>query len=160
MSPLTQPASLSRPRRRGGFTLIEVLLVLLIIGLLAGVAIFAMGGAQTDAQIDTTRAKLVEIENAIERYTLRFGQPPSEADGLQALLTGPTEDVDDTGRAFGPLLRGGESALQDAWGNEINYEVVEDDGRRRFYIWSNGPNGTNDNREGDDILPRPRAQEN
>ncbi len=154
MSPLTRTL-----RRRGGFTLIEVLLVLLIIGLLAGVAIFAMGDAQTDAQIDTTRAKLVEIENAIERFQLRFNRPPTESEGLSALLTGPTDDVNDTGRPFEPLLRGGEAALQDAWGNEINYEVVEDDGRQRFYIWSNGPDGNNDNREGDDILPRPAAQQ-
>lgn len=109
----------------------------------------------TEAKIDTTRAKLIEMELAVERFELRFNRLPTEAEGLQALLTGPANGVDDYGRPFEPLLRGGEAALQDAWDNELNYEVVEEDGRRRFYIWSNGPSGNNDNREGDDILPRP-----
>ena len=115
-------------------------------------------GAEEDARIDMTRAKLLQIENALERFNLRFGRYPSEVEGLQVLVTGPDEEVDDFGRPFEPLLRGGISALRDGWGNPVNYALADEDGRWRAYVWSNGPDGNNDNRGGDDILPHPRPR--
>lgn len=144
-------------RRRRGFTLIEVLLVLVIIGLLAGVAIFAIGGTQDQANIDTTRAKLKQLETALERFSLRFGRLPTNEEGLNALISGPQdmEDQQPTGAVpFQPLIQ--QAGLVDAWGTPINYELVEGDlegTTRRFRIWSSGPNRVNDNGEGDDILP-------
>ncbi|MCC5828004.1 MAG: type II secretion system protein GspG [Phycisphaeraceae bacterium] len=141
-------------RRRRGFTLIEVLLVLVIIALLAGIAIFAIGGTSEQASIDATRAKLRQLESALEQFNLQVRRYPTTDEGLRALIDGPQDTDGDVPRVF-PLVQ--PDALEDAWGTPINYELVEADGdgaRARFYVWSSGPNRQNDNREGDDILPR------
>ena len=73
-------------RQAKAFTLLEVLLVIVIIGMLATVLIFTIGGTQEQAKIDTTRLTIKKIENKLEEYNLRMGHFPNEAEGnLKAL---------------------------------------------------------------------------
>ena len=126
-----------------GFTLIEVLLVILILGMLAAVGIFALRGTREGARIDTTRLMLGEIEGALETFNMHMNRYPTEDEGLGVLRTKPEETGEEgTGGEWrGPYLK---REPKDAWGNPINYRPVEPGSEEanqglRFKLWSNGP---------------------
>ncbi len=133
----------SRRAVRAGFTLIEVLLVIVIIGMLATVLIVTVGGSGDGARIDTTKLSLQKIESKVELYNLHTGRFPSEADGgLKALMVKPSDEkVAEKWR--GPYVQ--EAEIKDAWNTEFNYELVEAGaaltGGKKFKLWSNGPDG-------------------
>jgi len=132
-------------KARRGFTLIEILLVLAIILMLAGVTIVSIVGTREGARIDTTKAMIASIETAIETYNMHIGHYPSEEEGnLEALRVKPTfesEEVDAMWR--GPYLK---KEPRDAWRNTFNYELnVAGTGETQaqpYRLWSNGPDGT------------------
>jgi general secretion pathway protein G len=138
-------------RPRGGFTLIEVLLVLVIIAGLAAVAVVAIGGSREQANIDKTKALMGQLEGALERYHSAFNEYPTEEQGgLRALVEKPSfEDEEKARRWTQPFTR--PEKLKDAWGNEFTYELVEVDRSgvtvTRPQIISSGPDkepGTED----------------
>lgn len=109
---------------RQGFTLIEILVVVAIIGMLGAVAVPAYMNYLADARITTTRALIKSIEDACQMYNMKHGgKYPSQLSELQ-------EGDDDNP----PLLDGG---LEDPWGNEIKYEKKG----KRIYLTSFGPDG-------------------
>jgi len=135
------------PRRahRRGFTLVEILLVLAILLMLAGVAVVALSGVREGAQIDSTKVLIQEIENALETYYMHLSRYPTEEDGgLAALLTRPAFDDERLAERWrGPYLR---MEPRDAWQNPLNYQLAdalseEAAGGKRFRLWSNGPDG-------------------
>ena len=70
--------------RRAGFTLIEILAVILILGILATILITQLGGAEQAAREQTTAQRMAKIEAAIEHYSREFGAyPPSSFAGDQ-----------------------------------------------------------------------------
>ena len=129
-----------RRNRTHGFTLIEVLLVIVIIGLLAGVLVVTIGGTREGAEVDTTKLLIQKIENKVQEYYMHVGTYPTEAEGgLNALVAAPNFDDEKTAEKWrGPYVQTRE--LNDAWGNPLNYEAGEPgaDGPK-FKLWSNGP---------------------
>ena len=128
---------------RRGFTLLELMLVLLILALLAGVGIVAFSGIQQKSEIKITRVKIqTDIAKALDLYRMDIGHYPTEAEGgLQALITKPQfEDESLAENWAGPYLK---EEPKDAWGQPFNYEVVEDTGGDttgpKYKVWSNGP---------------------
>ena len=112
-------------RTKEGFTLIEILVVVAIIGMLGAVAVPAYINYLADARIETTRALIKSVEDALVTYnTKNSGKYP---DSLEA-LTQETEDAD-------AILQGD---YVDPWGNEIKYEKR---GKKRPLLTSAGPDG-------------------
>ncbi len=138
----TQQTVRTASRRAPGFTLIEVLLVIVIIGMLATVLIVTVGGSADGAKIDTTTLTIQKIEGRIETYALHVGHYPTEADGgLNALVVKPS-DENAAKKWRGEYAQ--ENELNDAWGTRLNYEPLEAGtvvGGKKFKIWSNGPDG-------------------
>jgi len=98
--------------RRSGFTLVEILLVVAILGILSGVAVISLKGRTKTASISATRASIKAIQTAIDTYEVDNGAyPPS----LQALLTRTGEN-----NWNGPYLKDGRTP-KDAWGTEFGY---------------------------------------
>lgn len=131
-----------RPHRsRRGLTLIEVLLVIVILALLAGVSVFALRGVLSGANEDTTRLKLKDIDTQITRYHLDMKAYPEE---LNNLVEKPETDTDETNtnaKWNGPYVKGD---LKDAWGNDIQYELVESSGEENatpYKLFSMGKDG-------------------
>ena len=119
-----QESRTAREALRQGFTLIEILVVVAIIGMLGAVAVPAYMNYLADARITTTRSIIKNIEDACQMYNMKHGgKYPSQLSELQ-------EGDDDNP----PLLDGG---IEDPWGNEIKYERKG----KRIYLTSFGPDG-------------------
>lgn len=132
----------SRTRRRG-FTLIEILLVVAILAMVAGVLVVALGGTQEKTRVKTTRLLIeTSVPNALDRYNLDMkSYPDEEQGGLDALLNKPTFEEEEKGDDWaGPYLK---KEPVDAWGNELNYELNTEgeEGQPAYKLWSNGPDG-------------------
>jgi general secretion pathway protein G len=131
--------------RRRAFTLIEVLLVIVILGMLATVAVVTLSGTREGAKIDTTKLTLDKLRGSLERYNSHVGQYPTEEEGgLQALTTLPTFEDEATAEKWrGPYAESED--LTDEWGNEFQYELVEQEVGTRTQlvprISSMGPDG-------------------
>ena len=113
----------------GGFTLIEVLLVVAILGILAGVVVVNFGGKQKGAMIKATRSSIQAVCTAIDMYEIDTGRFPP---GLQSLISS-----DGAPNWSGPYLRGGLPA--DAWGTQFQYRTEGDTG---YKVVSAGPDET------------------
>jgi general secretion pathway protein G len=124
-------------RRRRGFTLIEIMAVVLIIGLLGtivGTAIFS----QIDrARVTTTRAQLKQIEAALDFYRMDNGRYPTTEQGLDALVREPT--IEPLPRNFRPegYLQGGQ-VPRDPWGTPYEYLAPGQHNSFSFDLWSHG----------------------
>ncbi len=112
-----------------GFTLVEVLLVVVIIGILVAVVMPRLSGRGREAEISAARASIANISLALDMYEIDNGAyPPS----LQSLLT-KTSEIN----WRGPYLRT-DAIPVDPWGLQFTYSV-KDNG---FELRSSGPNGT------------------
>jgi len=136
----------NRNRRRGGFTLLEVLIVVGIIAILAAFVVPNLMGSGEKAKRQITESLIGDngpIANALDRYRLDMGTYPEE---LSALTEQPEDEDED--KWSGPYLKNPED-LKDAWGNAIEYKFPGEVRENSYDLWSNGP----DNEEGteDDI---------
>ena len=120
-------------RRDRGFTLVEVMAVLLIVGLLAGLAIKNFMGATDKARVQTTKAQLKMLHSQVNQFKLDTGRYPTEEEGLLALVEQPT-DVE--GWQQGGYLETTE-VPKDAWDNEYIYQLDPESGKP-FVVISRG----------------------
>ncbi|MEL7472349.1 MAG: type II secretion system protein GspG [Planctomycetota bacterium] len=115
------------PSRRRGFSLLELMLVLGILGVLMAVAAVNVLGGQQRANIRATEASMRTVSTAITEYaTYHSGSFPTT---LDALVGGPS----------GGYLSSA-SALNDAWGNPFYYQTPGLEGRP-YALASDGPDG-------------------
>lgn len=106
--------------KQSGFTLIEVMVVLAIIGgMLALVASNVIGNAG-EARIKTTKSQIKLIENALDLYKLDNYTYPTTDQGLEALITKPSGSPEPKNWKSGGYLKGSKLP-QDAWGGEFVY---------------------------------------
>jgi len=120
-------------QKRGGFTLLEVMIVLFILVTMMALAVVAVRGTQLESQKRTAFIFVKNLETAVERYIADMGQPP---EGLAALVDAP----DPKGSWAGPYIRDNVTTT-DPWGSEYQYASPGRSGRE-FDIWSFGPDRT------------------
>jgi general secretion pathway protein G len=137
-----------RQRRRRGFTLIEVLLVLAILGVIAAFVVPSLLGRQQTAYVQATRTSVHGLEQALKMYAIDHdGEfPPGSQDALAVLM----EPMDKQGKAMQPYL---EKLPTDAWGEMLYYEYPNTKAPKatKPAIWSAGLNHQNEDGGGDDI---------
>lgn len=131
-------------RRRTGFTLIEVLLVIGILLVLGTVSVVSYTRIKAGADKNNTTLMVKSTVDAVGYFHAALNRYPTEEEGLEGLLTAPEDEKEaqkwkDGG---GPWLKDG-SIPSDPWGNELKYEAVEEGAAtgEPFRIWSLGPDG-------------------
>lgn len=107
-------------RRRSGFTLVEIMVVVVIIGMLAALVGPRLMGQTDEARITNTRVQIKNIEQALQLYQLHNGNFPTTAQGLDALVKAPTIPPVPRNYAKGGYLNA-KSVPKDAWGNDFIY---------------------------------------
>ncbi len=118
------------------FTLIEVMAVIVIIGILAGIVAINVVGRIDQARVTTTKASLKLLHSAVIQFKLDTGRYLSEDMGLFELIEEPT---DVTGWAEGGYLDTTDIP-EDAWGHDFVYQIYPESGKP-FVIISYGADG-------------------
>jgi len=118
-----------------GFTLVEMLLVILIIGVLASALITSLAGRSEEAKITTAKADInAALSTALDLFEHDVGRYPTDDEGLNALITNPG-----TLKGWkGPYLKTG--LRPDPWGNPYIYKR-DTDQSTRYQLSSAGPDG-------------------
>ncbi|MDO3665788.1 type II secretion system major pseudopilin GspG [Acinetobacter sp. ANC 7710] len=131
----TRP-SVARYNRVSGFTLIEVMVVIVILGVLAALIVPNVMGRGEKAKVDTTSITLKGVAGALDQYKLDNGRYPSMQDGgLDALVNQPA-----TAKNWlpGGYVKGGYP--KDSWENDLQYVIPGREGRP-FDLYSFGADG-------------------
>lgn len=122
--------------RSAGFSLIEVMVVLFIIGIMASIVLPNIMGNQEEAQLKKAAVDIQQLESAMQMYKLKNSRYPTTEQGLEALVSAPTiEPVPRNYPAEGFIQR----LPDDPWGNP--YMLISPGELGVIDIFSNGPDG-------------------
>ncbi len=119
-----------------GFTMLEIMAVLIIIGLLATLVATKVAHKIDEAKVTTTKANLKALHNAVNQFKMDTGRFPTEEEGLMALIEQPS-DVESY--EPGGYLETTELP-RDGWKHDFFYQLYPDSGKP-FVIISYGANG-------------------
>ena len=103
-------------RKPLGFTLLELLVVMVIIGLLASYVAPKYFAQVGKSEVKTAKAQIYALSQALDQYRLDVGHYPTTEQGLNALVTKPTNET----KWQGPYLK--KSVPLDPWGNPYQYK--------------------------------------
>ncbi len=131
---------------RRGFTLVELMLVVIIIGILVGMVVPRLVGRSEEARKTAAKADVSgSIALALDLYEMDVGSFP---DKLADLCTAPADPKRAQRWKGGPYLKNCPPLPNDPWGNPYKYEKQSDG---TYRLWSCGPDGMDNSGEGDDI---------
>lgn len=127
--------------RSGGFTLLELLVVLVILGLLAGYVAPKYFAQVGKSEVKTARAQIEGLEKALDQYRIDTGHYPSSEQGLAALNTKPADEA----RWDGPYLK--KALPNDPWGKPYQYRMPGEHGEVDIFSFGGDgqPGGTGNN---------------
>lgn len=127
-------------KKSSGFTLIEVMVVVVILGILAAIVIPKIMSRPEQARIVKVKQDIMAIQSALDLYKLDNSFYPSTDQGLQALVTRPTEDPQPRNWKSDGYLQ---QLPVDPWGQAYQY-INENE---KLKIFSYGPKGKDGNSE-------------
>jgi len=128
----------TRQSRQRGFTLIEIMVVVVIIGILIGLVAPNIVGNVDEARVTAAKADIETLVTALERYYMDNSSYPTTDQGLEALVEKPTADpIPRNWRPEGYVRR--KKMLQDPWGNDYRY--ISPGASGPFDLYSVGADG-------------------
>ena len=141
---MAPPGGPSRPQRKSrvansdaGFTLLEILVVITIVGLLIGLVAPAALRQLSGARVSVAKQSIERLSGVLDLYDLDMGSYPTTEQGLAALVKRPggAENWN------GPYLKG-DSVPLDPWSRPYVYRSPSERGQHDYDLCSTGPNGT------------------
>lgn len=121
--------------QRKGFTLMEMMLVVIIIGVLVAIVMPRLVGRSEQARISACKADIANIGLALDLFELDNGRLPSSQEGLSGLRANPGG----FSNWKGPYLK---KDPKDPWGRPYLYKCPGTHGNNDYDLYSAGPNGT------------------
>ncbi len=122
-------------KSQSGFTLIEIMVVIVILAIFAGLVVPKVVGQSDKARVKTTETALATVSNALDMYKIDNSRYPTTAQGLDALTTPP---ADAKNYPEGGYIKGGYPT--DGWDNELQYVAPGSEGRV-YDLFSLGADG-------------------
>lgn len=119
------------------FTLVEIMVVVVIIGILAVTILPQFMGMKEDAKISAAKSQVAELESAVERFYVHMDRYPTPEEGLKVLVDAPANDDDKKWR--GPYIK---QLRDDPWGHPYQYAYPGTHHSTSFDIWSSGDGKT------------------
>lgn len=127
--------------RQGGFTLLELLVVLVILGLLAGYVAPKYFSQLGKSEVKVAQAQIGALEKALDQYRIDTGHYPSNEQGLAALNAKPADEP----KWAGPYLK--KTVPNDPWGKPYLYKMPGEHGEVDIYSYGRdgAAGGSDDN---------------
>ncbi|NJM37997.1 MAG: type II secretion system major pseudopilin GspG [Akkermansiaceae bacterium] len=130
----------SRQFHRSGFTLLEMVIVLGIIAMILGGAIFSMNKIGDSAKLGQVESDFKSFESSVAMYKLNAGQLPTTQQGLKALVEKPSSTP--VPRRWIQIMK---KVPLDPWGKPYAYRFPGKKNAADFEIYSAGPDGIENN---------------
>lgn len=121
--------------KQNGFTLIEIMVVVVILGVLAATIIPQFMGTTQEAKVSASKAHIAELESALERFNIHMDRFPTTEEGLKVLVEPPPGDEKKWRGPYIKLLR------PDPWDHPYQYRNPGTHHPTSFDLWSRGADG-------------------
>ncbi|AKG72163.1 MULTISPECIES: type II secretion system major pseudopilin GspG [Serratia] len=128
-----------RQQRQRGFTLLEIMVVIVILGILASLVVPNLMGNKEKADHQKVVSDIVALESALDMYKLDNSRYPTTEQGLQALVTKPSAQPEPRSYPQGGYIR---RLPQDPWG--ADYQLLSPGQHGQLDVFSYGPDGIPD----------------
>src|SRR5436190_6471208 len=122
-------------KTRAGFTLLEIMVVVIILGIVAVTIVPQFIGQTQQAKENTAKATVAELEQAVERFNLNMDRHPTSDEGLKVLVEAPAGQEKNWRGPYIKMLR------PDPWGNPYQYRNPGVHHPSSFDLWSRGSDG-------------------
>lgn len=119
-----------------GFTILEVMIVIAILGMMASLVVGNLMDSADEAKIQSTAIEIKNLESILDLYKLKAGQYPTTEQGLEALVSAP--EIEPVPRNY-PQNGFLDELPQDKWGND--YQLINPGEMGKFDLFSVGPDG-------------------
>ena len=128
---------MQKRKEKGGFTLIELIIVIVIIAILVMVAMPDFQSTLGNSKVAATQENIKIIGDAALKYYSEMGELPKDADTITGLRNALIDHKTKNGQKYGPWLKKNAKTV-DAWGHEYHVDI---DDASDIDIWSSGPDG-------------------
>jgi general secretion pathway protein G len=123
------------PTGEGAFTLVEIMVVVVILGILAATIIPQFMGTTDEAKVSTAKASIAQLESSLERFRIHLDRYPTTEEGLKVLVDAPPGEEK---KWRGPYIN---QLRQDPWGHPYQYRFPAVQRKSGFDLWSRGADG-------------------
>jgi len=129
---LDRPTVRTRRSQQAAFTLLEIMIVVVILGILAVTVVPQFIGTTEDAKVSAAKASIHELETALERFHIHMDRHPTTEEGLRVLVEAPATDATKWRGPYVKLVR------PDPWGAPYQYRYPGLHHPTSFDLWSRG----------------------
>ncbi len=125
-------------KRQQGFTLLEIMVVVVIMGMLSAIVATNVMGSKEQASIEKASMDIKALDNALDMYKLDNHRFPTTEQGLDALVNKPTSSPEPKSYRKDGYIK---DLPQDPWGNDYMYINPGTHNSSRYDLYSLGPDG-------------------
>jgi general secretion pathway protein G len=125
-------------KKQQGFTLLEIMVVVVIMGMLSAIVATNVMGSKEQASIEKAGMDIKTLDNALDMYKLDNHRFPTTEQGLDALVNKPTSSPEPKSYRKDGYIK---DLPQDPWGNDYMYVQPGTHNSSRYDLYSLGPDG-------------------